>query len=98
MFSLVFLVTLALLYSSFDVASLSVNEEVEAEAEAEAETDAPLKWKASLHNKTQPPLPSWILLRHQFFEQSKYKLKPMQLVRCFLHPSRKCYYIKLDEL
>uniref|UniRef100_A0A7N2MIZ4 non-specific serine/threonine protein kinase n=2 Tax=Quercus lobata TaxID=97700 RepID=A0A7N2MIZ4_QUELO len=53
-FSLFSLVALAILHSSFDVASLSVNEE--------AEMDALLNWKASLQNETQSPLPSWILL------------------------------------
>uniref|UniRef100_A0A2N9GXY0 non-specific serine/threonine protein kinase n=1 Tax=Fagus sylvatica TaxID=28930 RepID=A0A2N9GXY0_FAGSY len=43
-----------MLHSSFDVASLSVNEE--------AEIDALLNWKASLQNKTQSPLTSWTLL------------------------------------
>ena len=53
-FSLFSLVTLAILYSSFNVASLSVNEV--------AEIDALLNWKASLQNETQSPLPSWTLL------------------------------------
>ena len=49
--SLVTLVVLAMLHSSFDVTSLSVNEEA----------DALLNWKATLQNETQPPLPSWTL-------------------------------------
>ena len=49
--SLVTLVVLAILHSSFDVTSLSVNEEA----------DALLNWKATLQNETQPPLPSWTL-------------------------------------
>nr|POE84404.1 putative leucine-rich repeat receptor-like protein kinase [Quercus suber] len=53
-FSLFSLVALAILHSSFDVASLSVNEE--------AEMDALLNWKASLQNETQSPLTSWTLL------------------------------------
>ena len=53
-FSLFSLVALAILHSSFDVASFSVNEE--------AEMDALLNWKASLQNETQSPLPSWTLL------------------------------------
>ncbi|KAK7842531.1 mdis1-interacting receptor like kinase 2 [Quercus suber] len=53
-FSLFSLVALAILHSSFDVASLSVNEE--------AEMAALLNWKASLQNETQSPLPSWTLL------------------------------------
>ena len=48
-FSLFSLVTLAMLHSSFNVASLQVNEEA----------DALLNWKASLQNET--PLPSWNL-------------------------------------
>ena len=51
--SLVTLVVLAMLHSSFDVTSLSLNEE--------AEADALINWKATLQNETQPPLPSWIL-------------------------------------
>ena len=47
------LVVLAMLHSSFDVASLSVKE---------AEIDALLNWKASLQNETQSPLTSWTLL------------------------------------
>ena len=46
-FSLFSLVALAILQSSFDVASLSVNEE--------AEIDALLNWKASLQNETVTP-------------------------------------------
>ena len=53
-FSLFSLVALAILQSSFDVASLSVNEEVE--------IDALLNWKASLQKETQSPLPSWTLI------------------------------------
>ena len=53
-FSLFSLVASAILHSSFDVASLSVNEQ--------AEMDALLNWKASLQNETQSPLPSWTLL------------------------------------
>ena len=53
-FSLFSLVALAILQSSFDVASLSVNEE--------AKIYALLNWKASLQNETQSPLPSWTLL------------------------------------
>ena len=45
---------LAILHSSFDVASLSMNEE--------AEIDVLLNWKVSLQNETQSPLPSWTLL------------------------------------
>ena len=55
-FSLVSLVALAILHSSFEVASVSVN------AEREAEADALLIWKASLQNEAQSPLPSWTLL------------------------------------
>ena len=43
-FSLFALVALAILQSSFDVASLSVNEEIE--------IDVLLNWKASLQNET----------------------------------------------
>ena len=54
-FFVVYLVGLVMLHSSFDVASLSMNEE--------AETNALLNWKASLQNETQSPqLPSWTLL------------------------------------
>ena len=53
-FSLFSLVALAILQSSFNVASLSMNEEVE--------IDALLNWKASLQNETQSPLPSWTLI------------------------------------
>ena len=49
--SLVSIVVMALLHSSFDVTSLSVNEEVE----------ALLNWKATLQNETHPPLPLWTL-------------------------------------
>ena len=52
--SLFSLVALAILHSSFDVSSLSLNEE--------AEIDVLLNWKASLQNETQSPLPSWTLL------------------------------------
>jgi len=55
-FSLVSLVALAILHSSFEVASISVN------AESEAEADALLIWKASLRNEAESPLPSWTLL------------------------------------
>ena len=58
MFSVVSLVALFLLHSSFNAASVSVKED----AEAEAEIDALLKWKKSLQNETQSPLPSWNLL------------------------------------
>ena len=53
-FSLFSLVGLSILHSSFDVASLSVNEE--------AEIDALLNWKANLQDDSQSPLPSWTLL------------------------------------
>ena len=58
MFSVVSLVALIMLHSSFNAASVSVKEE------AEAEMDALLKWKKSLQNETQSqsPLPSWNLL------------------------------------
>ena len=58
MFSVVSLVALIMLHSSFNAASVSVKEE------PEAERDALLKWKKSLHNETQSqsPLPSWNLL------------------------------------
>nr|POE61776.1 mdis1-interacting receptor like kinase 2 [Quercus suber] len=52
--SLVSIVVMAMLHSSFDVTSLSVNEEA----------DVLLNWKATLQNETQatqPPLPSWTL-------------------------------------
>ena len=55
-FSLLSLFALAMLHSSFNVASVSVKEETE------AEIDALLKWKANLQSETQPPLPSWTLL------------------------------------
>ncbi|KAM4077460.1 hypothetical protein ACJW30_12G139600 [Castanea mollissima] len=55
-FSFVSLVAFAILHSSFEVASVSVN------AEREAEADALLIWKASLQRETQSPLPSWTLL------------------------------------
>nr|POE74012.1 isoform 2 of mdis1-interacting receptor like kinase 2 [Quercus suber] len=50
--SLVSMVVLAMLHSSFDVTSPSLNEEA----------DALLNWKATLQNETEPPLPSWTLL------------------------------------
>ena len=50
-FSLFSQVTLAMLHSSFNVASFQVNEEA----------DALLNWKASLRNETQRPPPSWNL-------------------------------------
>ena len=53
-FSLFYVVALAILHSSFDVDSLLVNEE--------AKIDVLLNWKASLQNETQSPLPSWTLL------------------------------------
>ena len=53
-FSLFYVVAFAILHSSFDVASLSVDEE--------AKIDVLLNWKASLQNETQSPLPSWTLL------------------------------------
>ena len=53
-FSLFSLVVLAILHSSFDVDSLSMNEE--------AKIDVLLNWKASLQNETQSPLPSWTLV------------------------------------
>nr|POF18124.1 hypothetical protein CFP56_59559 [Quercus suber] len=64
-FSFFSLVALAILHSSFDVASLSVNEE--------AEMDALLNWKASLQNETQSPLPSWTLLPNNATNSSSYQ-------------------------
>ena len=52
--SLVAIVVLGMLHSSFDATSLFVNEEA----------NALLNWKATLQNETQatqPPLPSWTL-------------------------------------
>nr|POF02327.1 isoform 2 of mdis1-interacting receptor like kinase 2 [Quercus suber] len=56
MFSSISLVALIMLQCSFEVASLSANEE------AESEAHALLYWKAGLQNETQSPLPSWTLL------------------------------------
>ena len=50
--SLLSMLVLAMLHSSFDVTSLSLNEKA----------DALLNWKATLRNETKPPLPSWTIL------------------------------------
>uniref|UniRef100_A0A2N9IYM3 non-specific serine/threonine protein kinase n=1 Tax=Fagus sylvatica TaxID=28930 RepID=A0A2N9IYM3_FAGSY len=55
-FSLLSLAALAVLHSSFEVVSLSVNDESEA--------NALLNWKASLQNQTLSPLPSWTLFHN----------------------------------
>ena len=54
-FSFLLTAALAVLHSSLDVASLSVN------VEAKAEANALLNWKASLQNETQSHLSSWTL-------------------------------------
>ena len=54
-FSFLLTAALAVLHSSLDVASLSVN------VEAKAEANALLNWKANLQNETQSHLPSWTL-------------------------------------
>ncbi|KAM3682703.1 hypothetical protein ACJW31_12G092000 [Castanea mollissima] len=61
--SLVSIVVLGMLHSSFDATSLSVNEEA----------DALLNWKATLQNETQPPLPSWTLPNHATNSSSNQK-------------------------
>jgi Leucine-rich repeat (LRR) protein len=55
-FSLLSLASLAVLHSSFEVISLSVNDKSEA--------NDLLNWKASFQNETLPPLPSWTLFHN----------------------------------
>ena len=71
-FSLFSLVTLAMLHSSFNVASLQVNEDA----------NALLNWKASLQNETQPPLPSWNL--HNYANNSSNNQNTSSIPCCWL--------------